>query len=231
MHPRFFLRTVRDVYVRFGWVAAAKFLLEGMLNLFMFFDCLHIIVLERTALKPLDSLASRRFDSRIATETELNNMSTDPRWEIGDTKLGFFRMGDLCVLSFVDGQPAGYTWVHTNGRPELIPGLTISIPEEYVYNYAGLTLADFRGAGLQSYRHHSVLDHERWKNRRALLGYVKATNFASRKGQFKSGYKKVGTLWLLGTRRHFIAIPSSSLVKMGVRRLFSKHEECEATIA
>lgn len=221
MHPRFFLRSARDVYVRFGWVAATKFLLEGMLNVFMFSDCLHVIVLERTALKPLDPAATGKFDSRIATEAELHTMSSDPRWEINDTKLNFFRKGDCCVLSLVDGEPAGYTWVDTTGSPELIPGLTLSIPAEYIYNYAGLTLPDFRGSGLQTYRHHSLLNNERWRNRSALLGYVRATNFASQKGQFKSGYRKVGTLWLLGTRNHFIAIPSKGLAELGIRRLRS----------
>jgi len=222
MHPRFFLRSARDVYVRFGWMAAARFLLDGMLNTFMFFDCLHIIVLDRAALKPLPA-GGCTFDSRVATEAELNSMGADPRWEINDTKMSSFRMGDSCVLSFVDGQPAGYTWVHTAGSPELIPGLTLNIPAEYVYNYAGLTLPDFRGAGLQTYRHHSVLNHERWQNRRALLGYVRATNFASQRGQSKSGYKKVGNLWLLGTRNHFIAIPSRSLGELGIRRLSPRH--------
>ncbi len=222
MHPRFFVKSARDVYVRFGWMAAARFLLDGMLNTFMFFDCLHIIVLDRAALKPL-SAGGCTFDSRVATEAELNSMGADPRWEINDTKMSSFRTGDSCVLSLVDGQPAGYTWVHTVGSPELIPGLTLNIPAEYVYNYAGLTLPDFRGAGLQTYRHHSVLNHERWRNKRALLGYVRATNFASQRGQSKSGYKKVGTLWLLGTRNHFIAIPSRSLGELGIRRLSPRH--------
>jgi len=196
-----------------------------MLNTFMFFDCLHIIVLERAALKPVDSAGNCKFDSRIATEAELNSIRTDLNWGINDTKLSLHRTGDCCVLSFVDGQAAGYTWVHTMGRPELIPGLTISIPGEYVYNYAGLTLPEFRGAGLQSYRHHSVLNNERWRNRRALLGYVRATNFASRKGQSRSGYKKVGTFWLFGTRKHFIALPSKSLGEIGIRRLSVRHRD------
>lgn len=219
MHPRAFLGTTRDTFIRFGWVAAVKYVLESMINLFMFFDCLHIIVLERVALKPLDPAAGRRFDSRVATEAELLAMSADPRWEIDETKLRFARTGDTCILSLVDGKPAGYTWAHTIGRPELIPGLTLSIPREYVYNYAALTLPEFRGVGLQPYRHHSVLNNEMWLDRRALLGYVKATNFASRNGQAKSGYRKIGTVWLFGSRKRFFAVFSKRLKELGIQRL------------
>jgi hypothetical protein len=219
MHPRVFLGSIRATYVRFGWVAALKYALESVLNLFVFFDCLHIIVLERSALKPLDPEASKRFDSHIVSHEELVRMSQDPRWEIDEAKLKYSRMGDACVLSLIDGNPAGFTWAHTLGRPELIPGLTISVPADFVYNFAALTLPEFRGSGLQSYRHHSVLNNERWRNRRALLGYVRATNFASQKGQAKSGYRPIGKIWLIGTRKHFMAFFSRQLREIGIRRI------------
>ena len=93
------------------------------------------------------------------------------------------------------------------------------MPANFLYNYAGFTHPDFRGGGLQSYRHRSVLDNERWTDRRALLGYVAATNFASQRGQTKSGYRRIGTVWLIGTRRHFAALFSKSLRDIGIGRI------------
>jgi hypothetical protein len=221
MHPRIFLGSVRATFVRYGWVAAVKLAFESLLNTVIFFDCLHIIVLERSALKPLKADALQRFSSKIATMEELEQLGRDPRWEIDKVKLGFASMGDTCILSFVDGKPAGYTWAHTLGRPELIPGLTISVPPTFIYNFAALTLPEFRGVGLQPYRHHSVLGQERWKDRGALLGYVRATNFASQSGQAKSGYHPIGKIWLLGTRKRFVALFSRSLRDLGIGRIAS----------
>lgn len=219
MHPRAFLGAIRATYKRFGLSAAVKGGLEGIVNAFIFVDCLHIIVLERAALKPLSPEAAKRFSSRVAAPEELARLSKEPRWEIDEAKLRFAAMGDTCILSLVDGHPAGYTWAHTLGRPELIPGLTLSIPSQFVYNFAALTLPEFRGVGLQPYRHHSVLDNERWKDKGALLGYVRATNFASQSGQTKSGYRRIGKIWLLGTRRHYAALFSKSLRDLGIRRI------------
>lgn len=145
-------------------------------------------------------------------------MRQDPRWDISDERMRYFRTGDVCLLSYVDDRLAGYTWVHAQGRPELIPNLVIAVPGDYLYNYAGLTLPEFRGAGLQPYRHHAVLNQAQWKDRKGLLGYVRYTNMASRKGQEKSGYRRIGSMWLLGSRRHFAVYFSRSLKAMGIRR-------------
>jgi len=218
MHPRYFLRLLLETRERFGWRAMFKLLLVRTLNLVCYFEPLHIIALDRGALKPLDADASR-FSSRVAGEAELLELQAKGDWQVDEVKLGFHRDGDSCVLSFVDGRTAGYTWVHTDGRPEIMPGLRLAVPANFLYNYAGFTHPDFRGGGLQSYRHRSVLDNERWTDRRALLGYVLATNFASQRGQDKSGYRRIGTVWLVGTRKHFAALFSKSLRDIGIGRI------------
>lgn len=218
MHPRVFLRSLADVYRRFGVTAAARFLWTGLLNIVFFYDCLHIIVLERSALKPLPAQGERNISSRLATLADLERLDADPGWEIGADKLALLRGGDSCILSLVDGEVAGYTWAHTRGRPELIPGLVLSLPDDLLYNYAGFTHPRFRGVGLQPYRHHAVLEQTAWGQRRALLGYVRATNFASQHGQAKSGYRQIGRIWLFGTRRHFLALFSRRLRELGIGR-------------
>jgi hypothetical protein len=185
----------------------------------MLCEWIHIIVLDRDQLKPLDPAMIARFSSRLATLSDLEAMQDDPRFDLRPSKLNRFREGDSCLLSYVDGKLAGYTWAHTLGRPQLIPGLTISVPDQFLYNYAAVTLPEFRGLGLQAYRHHQLLSSDLWQDKRYLLGYVLHTNFASRSGQAKSGYRIIGSVWLVGGRRHFVAVFSGAVRRLGIRRL------------
>lgn len=208
-----------EVRARFGTGAAIQHLLHRLLNTLMFFECMNIIVLDRAQLRPLDPALTAKLASRLATLADLEAMQARPELGIHATKIGYFKAGDSCLLSYAGDKLAGYTWAHTLGRPELIPGLVISVPDSYLYNYAALTLPEFRGLGLQPYRHHQLLNSGLWQEKRGLLGYVFQTNFASRKGQAKSGYRKIGSIWLLGSKRHFIAWFSPALRRLGIRRL------------
>lgn len=204
---------------RFGSVAAVQYALFTLVNKVMFFECFHVIVLDRGRVRPLEPKPGLTLSYRLAALQDLESMRPEPRWDISDERMRYFKAGDCCVLSSVDGQLAGYTWVHEAGHPELIPGLVVAIPPDYLYNYAGLTLPEFRGAGLQPFRHHVVLNHARWRDRKGLIGYVRYTNRASQKGQDKSGYRRIGTIWLLGSRKRFWSLFSRTLRDMGIRRL------------
>jgi hypothetical protein len=213
------LGAFRDVRGRFGTGAAIQHLLHQLLNTVMFFECMNIIVLDREQLRPLGPALTVKLTSRLATLEDLEAMQANPELGIHATKIGYFKAGDSCLLSYAADKLAGYTWTHTLGRPELIPGLVISVPDSYLYNYAALTLPEFRGLGLQPYRHHQLLNSGLWQDKRGLLGYVFQTNFASRKGQTKSGYRRIGCIWLLGSKRHFITWFSPALRRLGIRRL------------
>lgn len=191
---------LQDIRRRHGLGAMLLTLLHTTLNRLCYYEWLELIVLERAALKPLPADRTRGFEARVATREELVAMARDPQWDIGADKLGYFDAGDLCVLSLLDGQLAGYTWVHAQGLPDLLPGLRLRLPGHVLYNYAGLTAPAFRGAGLQSLRHHSVLAQPCWRDRDALVGYVRRSNHASRNGQRKSGYRRIGALLLIGSR-------------------------------
>lgn len=213
------LQGAKDVRARFGWRAAGLHLLHHLLNRVMFFDCLEVILLERSDLKPVPEAQRARFDARLATRAELEVLQQREGWGIGADKLQAFDAGDPCVLSLLDGEIAGYTWVHARGMPELIPGLQLHLPAPYLYNYAGFTAPASRGAGLQSLRHHSVLEQPTWADRRGLIGYVRWVNFPSKKGQGRSGYRKVGAIWLLGSRHRYAAWFTPSLRRLGIGRL------------
>ncbi|WP_133056415.1 hypothetical protein [Mycobacterium decipiens] len=160
-----------------------------------------------------------RLSHGLATREDLERMREDPGLSIDKVKLAQYDAGNRCLLSFLDGKLAGYTWVDATGQPELLPGLVVRVPEEYLYLYAGLTLPDFRGMGLQAYRHYAVLEYERWCRRDGLLAIVRHTNWSSRRAVHKCGYRQIGSIFLVGTPSRFIAVLSRSLRQLGLERV------------
>ncbi len=191
-------------------------------NKFLYLECLHIIVLNRENLRPLNPSNAHRLSTKIATWGDLKEMERQGYWEIEQKKLEFFNQGDTCLLSYVDNKLAGYTWAHAKGRPELFPGLILSVPREYLYNFAAFTLPEYRGYNLQSFRHHELLNHHQWKDRKGMLGFVLHTNYSSKRGQDKSGYTRIGSIWLVGTKSKFYALIDRNLRSMGIKRINSR---------
>ena len=216
------LRAAARAWRRHGWWAACQVTLEALVNRLVFFERLHIIELQRGAgavdpSGPALSAASPTFSTRVADEAALEALRQQGGWGVDSTKFALLRSGDTCLLSLVDGRPAGYTWVHTQGRPEILPGLRLQLPKGVLYNFAGFTHPDFRGAGLQARRHEAVLAQRCWADYSSLMGYVKATNFSSRKGQARSGYRQIGLVLLVGARGRLLAWRSPALRKRGVQ--------------
>jgi hypothetical protein len=208
----------REIRSRFGWSAALQSLGHRMLNKFMLFERLHIILLTHENVQPLKLKPGVVLKSRFATLEDLEALRANAVWEIDDNKMRYIRTGDSCLLSYADEKLAGYTWAHSGGTPELLNGLVIRVPKEFVYNYSGLTLPEFRGLGLQPYRHHTLLNHDKWQGCKGLLGFVRHTNWSSRAGQHKSGYRPIGSIWMIGTETRFFTIFSKKLRDLGVRR-------------
>jgi hypothetical protein len=93
------------------------------------------------------------------------------------------------------------------------------VPREYLYNYAAFTLPEYRGFDLQSFRHHELLNHQQWKDKKGMLGFVRHTNYSSKKGQGKSGYTRIGDIWLVGKKSNFYALIDKNLRNMGIKRI------------
>jgi hypothetical protein len=216
---RQFIQDVKDEASRVGYARALERSLYNTAKQYVSLRRFEVIRLTRDRLAPLEPDNPASITARLATEDDLLGMQAEGTWRIDEELLEGFRAGDRCLLSFVDGQRAGYTWVHTGGRPRLIPGLRLSIPDDYLYNFAGFTLPAFRGYGLQPYRHHEVLARPEWRDRKGMLGFVECINWGSRRGQSKSGYEPVGTISLVGTRNRFTALLSSELKELGIRRI------------
>ncbi|MCC6630841.1 MAG: hypothetical protein IT482_02110 [Gammaproteobacteria bacterium] len=204
---------------RFGFPAYLAEACFRVLSRLFYFECLQIIVLRRDSVQPAKENVGIRLTGRVAEIAEVEALASNPDWGIGETKLGLLRAGDSCFFSFVNGELGGYSWVHTGGAPQLLPGLKLSIPEMYLYNFAALTLPQYRGVGMQSFRHLAILSEPQWAGKLGLLGFVNFRNWASRKGQAKSGYRKIGSLLVLGSRRRFLVLLSPKLRSFGVRRI------------
>lgn len=210
---------VKDQATRVGYARAVEASLYEVVNKYVCLRRLDIIQLTRDRLEPLELTKRARLTSRVATERELLSMRAEAKWKIDDELVEDFRAGDRCIVSYVDDKPAGYTWVHTRGRPRVFPGLRITIPPAYLYNFAGFTLPEFRGYGLQAYRHHAVLNQPEWRERKGMIGFVQAINWSSQRGQSKSGYRTMGSIALVGTSSRFAVHISSELTKFGIRRI------------
>lgn len=207
----------REEVTRYGVFRTVLRALVGFLNTRFWCDCLYIIALERDPNLPRDAEDFHRFSSRFATAHELEELARDPR--CGDWLDNGNDTGSRCLLNFCGGQLAGFTWVHLDGRPRLYPGLRISIPANYAYNHDGYTMPEFRGRGLQSYRHRALLTHPELADRSGLIGFVKFTNWNSQRGQAKSGYRTLGTLFMVGPKKRYAVLLSPRLKRMGIRRL------------
>lgn len=210
---------VRQTSRQFGTLAAARYLLDRMVNSVVRAESWKIVVRERDRLLPQDPAMCSQFSCRTATLSDLEAMQSDPRLGIGESRLRSVEAGDVCLLSFVDGQVAGYTWARREGPAEIMPGLQTSIPEQLFYDYAALTLPEYRGLGLHAYRQDRLLTSDQFADKAGLFGFVRATNFASRHTIARTGGRIVGTLWLFGTRRHFVARFSRSARRLGMCRL------------
>ena len=218
------LRVLKEFRSRFGALKTLRHAVFRLVNKLFYFDCLHIIVLNRENLKSLDPVKTHMFSVRIATLEDLKGMEKQGCWHIHQRKIGYFNQGDTCLLSYIDNKLAGYTWAHENGCPELVSGLRLSVPNEYLYNFAGFTLPGYRGYGLQSFRHHELLNHPQWRNRKGLLGFVIHTNYSSKRGQEKGGYKRIGNIYIIGSKSHFYAFIEKNLRNMGIRRIKKTRE-------
>jgi hypothetical protein len=205
---------------RFGTGKTMLTVLDGLVNRVLRTECYHVIVLDRAKVADSHTQSTSDTSVRLATSNELLDMHNQGTWLISDFLLNRAEEGDLCFLNFCDGELAGYTWANVNGQPLLFPNLRLRLPDHYLYNYAGFTLPKFRGWGLQSVRHRALMHHKQWsEDTRGLVGYVSYTNWASIKGQTKSGYRTIGNLWLFGTKNHFVTFRSRAVRDFGIARI------------
>ena len=216
---KFELKLLKELRLRFGVVKTLLHAFFRFINRFFYFDCLNIIALDRENLKPVDPAKTKRLSSKIATLEDLQEMEKQGCWRM-EGKLKLFHRGDTCLLSYVDNELAGYTWVLTNGSNSFVTcGVRLSVPEQYLYNFWGWTDPYYRGHGLQGFRHREILNNPRWKDKKGLLGFRVYTNHSSKRGQEKSGFKKIGNVYIIGRKSKPHAYVEKNLRNVGIKRV------------
>ncbi len=208
----------------FGVAKSAMTFLNFLSTRFLFIDCWNIIVLKRERVKIPPNIDRDRLSVRFATYEDLINFESKGLVP----KKSAERMKDSwrCLLCFANKKFAGYTWVWLGKDPLMAPGFRLEIPDNLVFNHFAFTLPQFRGMGLQSYRHYALLNTVELSEKEGLIGWVQYTNWASKRGQEKSGYKTIGHILIFGTKRHFYTYFSKALRSFGIQRV-SEHK-CEA---
>ena len=212
-------KKLKDQIGRFGLARGLLYALDRTVNRILLLDCHHVIILERERVNPLKDYDDPMLSFRFADESDMVALRAMPEWDIDEAKWRNFREGDKCLLVYYDSELAGYTWVHLDGRPLIIPGLRLSMPIAYAYNYAGFTLPKFRGKSLQAIRHCNLIHRRELSDRKGLIGYVRYDNWSSQRGQQKSGYHSIGRIWLFGTKKNFLVFISRNLKRTGIRRI------------
>jgi hypothetical protein len=208
-----------DHLIRHGKREAVISVFSSLFNRRMHLTCFYVTLLDRDhVIRPPaekgDDLHFKFSDLNLLLEMKQQGI-----WGIDAFLIDRFKEGDVCLLAYVGQELAGYTWVHSKCRPLLLPGLRLEIPQGYIYNYAGFTLPRFRGLRLQSRRHYEVISNSRWSGSKGLVGYVDFSNWASIKGQKKGGMRKIGKMWLIGGKVHFMTFLSEEVKEFGIRRL------------
>lgn len=210
---------LKNQAAHFGWTRALARVAIEQVNRVFTLRRLDVVVLRPTDVREApEKPGGPDLSCRVASQDEIKALANDPRWEIGAELKRENLEGASMLLSCVGGKPAGYTWFKAQGTARIFPTLSVRIPPGYVYNFAALTQPEFRGLGLQPFRHRKLLEHLRATGAQGLLGYVDWLNAASKAGQAKSGYKPLGSIWLVGTRRIFWAHFSKGLRALGIVR-------------
>ena len=198
VHPRAWLRQVARTRREAGWTVALWTALEPGLRALLGLEAITVLHLPRSALQ---AAPATEGVSRLAQAQDLQALEAAGDWGMDAVKWRCFEQGDWALLSEYQGQLAGYTWVHERGCPEILPGLWLRLPPGWLYNFAAFTHPRFRGAGLQAARHRAVFSQPRWQHHTALLGWVHWSNYASQRGQSRSGYRSLGHLLAWGWGR------------------------------
>ena len=176
---------------------------------------LRLFGLSRT--NPLPAPERLGIETRFAGAAEVARMAASGLLQ-ADTP-AVLAAGDACLLQFVDGQLAGWAWLSTRERVELLPGLFLRLPADAGYVYRTWTVPEQRGRGLQPRRTLALAEECRRRGRTRLVCFVESTNFASLKGIAKAGYVRVATLhWTSspGRRRASLRVESPQWQELSV---------------
>jgi len=207
---------IKRTYQTHGVYKTAISVLYKILNRLFNLNCLMIISLNKDDYKKRESADLSTHVFKNATENDIRELTKTNEFDIYEQDLKALKNGEQCLLHYVGDELAGYTWAHLSQSPTIIDGIRLKIPQNTIYNYKGFTHPKFRGKGLQSIRYQLLFDNYAGNGYSNLLGYVFRTNWSSRKGQRKGGYRDIGPLYYMKAKNTIFVLLSKKLVKAGI---------------
>lgn len=145
---------------------------------------------------PKAEAAAATHVTRFATPDELVAIHARGDATLSKNDLLAAQKGDRCLLQLDGDALVGYAWIAGSPLVYVAEGFYIRLPDDTVYNYKAWTNPAYRGFGFQALRHLRLLEATAGEGVRRLFGYVDAVNLSSLQGVAKSGYERVGALWI-----------------------------------
>jgi len=207
-------RTVRKFRHRHGVLSTSVLIVLKPLWDLGIFRAGHILCVRpewvNAALQDSDGSVEHRF----LTESEIGALRDPSKSEFPQyvSDLGIAR-GDPCFGSFSSGELASVTWVAET--PFVQWGSLLLFPEDYAFIHSRFTLHRFRGRRLQPTSIVKLTQALGERGLRGLLSTVDVTNPASVKGARRAGFKKVGTVIQLGSKRRVYTVLSPGARRFG----------------
>lgn len=112
---------------------------------------------------------------------------------------------DYCYGIFKDDELISYGW-YSNKTTEITDDLQIQFKSNYIYQYKGFTISEFRGKRLHAIGMAKALQSLSDSGVDGLLAIVESTNYNSRKSVYRMGYRDFGKIivFKIGKQYRFI---------------------------
>jgi len=177
------------VFKRFGTIALLHDLFISILSKLFFFRVLVIYLLNAsTAL----AVIPEDVDIHLMSLAALLKFKDREEYELPEQFLNeALKNGDQCFGAFINNELAGYAWYamkeSTSSRR-----LTTHFSPCYVYAYKNLTLAAYKGRGIQKWIKTFTFNFYKEMDKKGIIVAIESQNFSSRRSTAGTGAKIIG---------------------------------------
>jgi hypothetical protein len=196
----FYFRLKEDIS-RYGFRSAFLGISYRIIRKFIAFEVWSVLLNDRDNIKRPVQNEDETLDFKIASEQDLKWLLDNKKDIVDKHLLDNYNRGDICLLNYSGGTFAGYTHATVNGHAVLDNFIELALPDDMIYNYAGLTIPEFRGRKHHSIRHFELMNTDPCKDKKSILAYVNFDNFAAIRGGLKGGRYLIGYIVSYGLRK------------------------------
>src|SRR4051812_17136639 len=164
-----------------------------------------VVWLELKAVEKMECV-DPQFSFRCLTADEITEFAADPSYFIDPSLADGVRTGNEVCFAALSGNRLAAFGCYTLGyvRPEQAAGAAMSFPVDVAYMSYGFTHPDFRGSRLHGLIMGLALQELAKRGVTKLVSIVAWTNWASLKSCWRLGYKDLGNMVTIGSRKHAI---------------------------